>query len=318
MKSTLTTLAALLLASGAAHAQTNGLQNGGFEQLCAFCGGPFPEGWHSPGGNTLAKRRFVGDGLLPALSPVGTPGALTPHAGVAVAEIGTSGSGFFGLTTDTRNFCYCDQTCQTFCPGPYPFYDPFFDYNAGDVVVTAWYMIPADSPIVNDAAGIKINVKVENQDVATLDFFDPLNSVITGHTNGQWVQHTVVFPRSEIQRQYECNRGIIPDCGCVCVPASPLPDHVKITPGRFAANPGASGTIFWDDIQFMQLDPPPNCDPDVNQDGNVDQDDVAYLINVVGGGPNPTGIDPDFNRDGNVDQDDVSALINTVAGAPCP
>jgi hypothetical protein len=62
----------------------------------------------------------------------------------------------------------------------------------------------------------------------------------------------------------------------------------------------------------------PPCDPDVNQDGNVDQDDVAYLINVVGGGPNPTGIDPDFNQDGNVDQDDIAALINVVAGAPCP
>ncbi|MFZ2872943.1 MAG: dockerin type I domain-containing protein [Phycisphaerales bacterium] len=63
---------------------------------------------------------------------------------------------------------------------------------------------------------------------------------------------------------------------------------------------------------------PPPCDPDVNQDGNVDQDDVTYLINVVGGGANPTGIDPDFNQDGNVDQDDVSALINTVGGGGCP
>jgi hypothetical protein len=50
----------------------------------------------------------------------------------------------------------------------------------------------------------------------------------------------------------------------------------------------------------------------------VDQDDIAYLINVVGGGPNPTGRDPDFNMDGNVDQDDVSALINVVAGGDCP
>jgi hypothetical protein len=64
--------------------------------------------------------------------------------------------------------------------------------------------------------------------------------------------------------------------------------------------------------------PPQACDPDVNQDGNVDQDDVAYLINVVGGGPNPTGIDPDFNQDGNVDQDDIAALINTVGGGGCP
>ncbi|MFZ2875688.1 MAG: hypothetical protein WAZ94_14530 [Phycisphaerales bacterium] len=62
----------------------------------------------------------------------------------------------------------------------------------------------------------------------------------------------------------------------------------------------------------------PACDPDLNQDGNVDQDDIAYLINVVGGGENPTGIDPDFNQDGNVDQDDVGSLINTVGGGGCP
>lgn len=64
--------------------------------------------------------------------------------------------------------------------------------------------------------------------------------------------------------------------------------------------------------------PPASCDPDLNQDGNVDQDDIAYLINVIGGGENPTGIDPDFNLDGNADQDDVSALINVVAGGLCP
>lgn len=66
------------------------------------------------------------------------------------------------------------------------------------------------------------------------------------------------------------------------------------------------------------IEPAPGCDPDVNQDGNVDQDDVSYLINVVGGGDNPTGIDPDFNSDGNVDQDDVAALLNVVAGGDCP
>ncbi|MCE7973777.1 MAG: hypothetical protein DYG92_05525 [Leptolyngbya sp. PLA1] len=62
----------------------------------------------------------------------------------------------------------------------------------------------------------------------------------------------------------------------------------------------------------------PLCDADVNQDGNVDQDDVGYLINVVGGGENATGIDPDFNHDGNTDQDDIAALIGVVAGGDCP
>jgi hypothetical protein len=68
----------------------------------------------------------------------------------------------------------------------------------------------------------------------------------------------------------------------------------------------------------LNLNQAPPCDPDLNQDGNADQDDVSYLIDVIAGGPNPTGIDPDFNGDGNVDQDDVSALINVIAGGPCP
>ena len=60
------------------------------------------------------------------------------------------------------------------------------------------------------------------------------------------------------------------------------------------------------------------CDPDVNQDGNADQGDVDYLINVVAGGDNPTSIDPDFNHDGNVDQGDIDALVNVIAGGNCP
>ncbi|MDX2131847.1 MAG: hypothetical protein SFY69_07330 [Planctomycetota bacterium] len=62
----------------------------------------------------------------------------------------------------------------------------------------------------------------------------------------------------------------------------------------------------------------PPCDPDLNQDGNVDQDDIEYLVGVVAGGSNGTGIDPDFNQDGNVDQDDIAALTDVVGGGPCP
>jgi len=60
------------------------------------------------------------------------------------------------------------------------------------------------------------------------------------------------------------------------------------------------------------------CNPDANGDGNADQADVDYIINVVAGGANPTGIDPDVNRDGNVDQGDIDAQVNIIAGGPCP
>jgi hypothetical protein len=62
----------------------------------------------------------------------------------------------------------------------------------------------------------------------------------------------------------------------------------------------------------------PYCDPDFNWDGNVDQEDAWYLINVIAGGTNETGRFADYNRDGNEDQDDVLALIHTIAGGGCP
>jgi T5SS/PEP-CTERM-associated repeat protein len=68
----------------------------------------------------------------------------------------------------------------------------------------------------------------------------------------------------------------------------------------------------------VRLTVPVVCDPDMNQDGNVDQEDVRYLVNVIAGAPNTTGVNPDFNNDGNENQDDVAALINVVAGGPCP
>jgi hypothetical protein len=62
----------------------------------------------------------------------------------------------------------------------------------------------------------------------------------------------------------------------------------------------------------------PPCDPDITADGNVDQDDVACLAQIVAGDASCSSADPDFNRDGNVDQDDIDALSQVVAGAECP
>jgi hypothetical protein len=93
-------------------------------------------------------------------------------------------------------------------------------------------------------------------------------------------------------------------------------------PGWFAlvdsGKPWAAADVAQDLPFLLSGVPTPACDPDYNQDGNADQDDVAYLLNVVAGGDNPTGRDPDFNQDGNIDQDDYAALISVVAGGPCP
>ena len=103
------------------------------------------------------------------------------------------------------------------------------------------------------------------------------------------------------------------------MPAAPLPNHCKLTIGRFVGDGSpTSGIVYWDDITYTQLPPAAACEPDVNQDGVADQGDVDYLINVIAGGENPAGVDPDFNQDGVGDQGDVDALINVIAGGACP
>ena len=90
-------------------------------------------------------------------------------------------------------------------------------------------------------------------------------------------------------------------------------DSTMISNGFF---PDSNRRIVLNAIDYVR--PAPVCDADLNRDGNVDQADVDYLINVIAGGANPEGIDPDVNRDGNADQTDVSALIDVVAGGACP
>ncbi|MDX2130736.1 MAG: S8 family serine peptidase [Planctomycetota bacterium] len=92
---------------------------------------------------------------------------------------------------------------------------------------------------------------------------------------------------------------------------------------RFIADDAASGSIVEaavDDLVVSALtcENPGGCDPDFNADGNVDQDDIACLAQVVAGDPSCSSNDPDFNGDGNVDQDDVDVLSQVVSGQPCP
>ncbi|MBY0263734.1 MAG: hypothetical protein K2Q20_15420, partial [Phycisphaerales bacterium] len=92
---------------------------------------------------------------------------------------------------------------------------------------------------------------------------------------------------------------------------------VSATIGQPVAEASSAGQFdlyagFWSPVPLFP------CDPDVNQDGNADQGDIDYLINVIAGGDNPSNIDPDFNHDGNPDQGDVDSLINVVAGGMCP
>ncbi|MBI1190560.1 MAG: hypothetical protein GC200_07795 [Tepidisphaera sp.] len=119
------------------------------------------------------------------------------------------------------------------------------------------------------------------------------------------------------------NRDALDSSGALLWNNTPF-TGVRAADGPGAANAvsswtgsGANGTYLLT-LSGVCIQNGPACDPDVNQDGVADQGDVDYLINVIAGGENPTGIDSDFNGDGVSDQGDIDAIINVVAGGPCP
>lgn len=209
------------------------------------------------------------------------------------------------------------------------------DYNrsvrASDIIIS-----PAPTP---DEVVIEVRTRIASQRREMNDYSSIVRLYVDGELVGIGVQQVIR------QGGQTCN-GSCPtgDCsangsGSECSDFAPLGGQgcacdIVVTPGggthwtarvrpgsvigvEVEALPGSMPEMYTaDDFVAIPLGQP--CDPDMNRDGNVDQDDVTYLINVVGGGANPTDINPDFNTDGNADQDDVLALINTVAGGGCP
>ncbi|MCE7973850.1 MAG: hypothetical protein DYG92_05905 [Leptolyngbya sp. PLA1] len=210
------------------------------------------------------------------------------------------------------------------------------DYNrslrAGDISIS-----PAPTP---DEVIISVKGRIANQRRATTN----LSSVVRVFVDGELVG---VGELTYIRQGGQTCNGSCPtgDCsangtGSECSDFAPLGGQgcacdVVVTPGggntHWTARvrpgsvigveveplPGSMPEMFTaDDVVFIPVEQP--CDPDMNQDGNIDQDDVLFLISVIGGGDNLTGIDPDFNRDGNADQDDVLALIQVIGGGDCP
>lgn len=240
-------------------------------------------GWHSITGT--ATWRTVGDGLTPAIMPVGTPGAITPHSGNGLLRLTTLGAGGFGgFTTDTR---------VPLLPGG-AFYDVNYDWaNGGDISVGCWYMIPAATPIqgfsttfLGDAADLKIEFKLSCQPVATFEDFSPEStSNMRGTTNDLWVKYTKHIKRRDIRLQWRGNA--VDSAGCLCVPTSPDPSRVKITPGRFVADgQPTTGTLYMDDFFFTQF-----CSADIDDgsgtgtpDGGVDINDLLYYLTAFESG----------------------------------
>ncbi len=239
------------------------LTNGDMETVDPFAiGGNQPLGWHNLSNPSEAVyRRLTDTRTPPAIVRSGERSIMLR----AVPSTGNPPATFRGWTTDTVNNFHPD----------FPFFDPVFAWGAGDVVVSGYYAVPASDPLnaEGEVVGIKLNIKLGNQDYATLDLQSSPN--ITGHTNGQWVYYEVRFTQADIEAQVAANEMN----GFFTTP--PYPDHCKIVIGRFADRPNgvtSAGVIFWDDMSYRQEVGTPPCVVEYNGDGSLNPDDLGDFI----------------------------------------
>jgi hypothetical protein len=258
------------LGASAARAQSTQIYNPSFEEVNPD-DPSLPRGWAK---FNTARYRRVGDGLTPALLPVGTPGALTPHTGEATIEL-PSGADFSGFTTNAFN------------PDTLQYYDPGYVWQGGPITISGWYMIPANEPLVGANSGLKLEFR-RTANNSIYQSFEHLD--ISGTTNGEWRQFSFTVQNSDF--------GVYP------LPPENPNARVSVLPLRFGAAT-STGTIFWDDIQLSQQ----TCRADVTGDGQVNvQDFLAFLQLFAAADPRA-----DFDNSGSVNVQDFLAFLQAFA-----
>jgi len=195
-------------------------------------------------------------------------GAFVARTGTNCIEL-ASGNNFGGFTTDKFEFeLGSTNNVVISVPGP-------------DITVSGWYRIPAGQPLVGANAGLKLEFRRPNNSIATA----AESLTISGTTNGEWVRFELVVPNSDLT--------------LIAEQFPPKATSVSILALRFGSF-SATGTVFFDDIEFRQ-----GCPSDFDQDGFVTGDDFdAYVAAFELGSPSS-----DFDKDGFVTGVDFDAYV---------
>ncbi|MBN8644322.1 MAG: hypothetical protein J0L61_03665 [Planctomycetes bacterium] len=177
-----------------------------------------PARWRS---FNTAIRRYVGDGLLPEV---------TPRTGIAAMEL-PSGFDFAGFDTDL------------FASSLGLYYDPKYDLNCGTMQACAWYLSPVGQGLQDTNGGLKVEFR--RPDLSVYDYIEELTiNNSTGYADGTWKQICLTFSRADWDFVYNRNNN--------GVPYDLPPNRLSILPLRFAPGTGGTGTIFWDDVTYEQ------------------------------------------------------------------
>lgn len=275
-----------------ADAQVATLFNPSFETPW-LCAPNLPGGWRFYGNDVSWHSNLP---TSSSFSPQPMPPGVTPHSGDGVIRLIAGGLNFKGAETEDRlrvapapiTACFGSPPLTTF---PWPWvaytYQPELDGDStnnntclppsddgsgsptahgpdpvnvqpGDPIqIKGWYLIPSTSPIIGTKCGIKVVFKSDFETYAGQfgSFFAKEVLSIDGdvpggvHTNDQWVQYTLTMDQSEFPDPQGCYTPPIGGTG-----------YLSIVLVMFdAADDGASGTIYWDDITVEQANPLTCC-----------------------------------------------------------
>jgi hypothetical protein len=244
---------ALLIGAGALCAPSlaqNLVYNPSFEIVGSPPSADGPRGWR---GFNFARHRYLKDGLGPILVRTG-------EYSIELASGEGPTNNFGAFTTDVFNA----DDLTTF--------NPPIEFPGEDVTVSGWYAIPADQPLTDANAGIKLEFRRENSSI----FASFENLSINGHTDGEWLRYELTVTNQQLQDIFK--------------EFPPGPTAVSVLPLRFGSMT-STGTIFWDDIELVQGGGGPACPCDWNEaDGLNSQDFFDFLTSFFAG-------DADFNAD---------------------
>ena len=303
-----------------------------------------PGGWHMP------------DPGLTFIRNNGEVVGVNAQQGTRFIELAADGTGLFrGVTTDYLNRIHdpltgllCrdpdgDGIANGLCPLPpqgRPYYDAPFDWNGGDIEITAWINIPGQlaaptletlpdgsQALIGEVVGVFFYPKGAGNGLQNNgEFSFVVDARQARTTNGQWVQLGGIVPIQTIRDQV-IQLGAN---GAWTMP--PFPNRMKITIGRWKFDyPGTAASAFIDNVVYRQLPVgPTRCNladitgiggPPSAPDGLLTGDDFNAFIGAFAAGDllaDITGIGgPPADPDGLVTGDDFNAFIAAFA-AGCP
>ena len=268
----------LALAAGSAvAADGNLIYNPGFEE--AGVGGA-PQGWS--GFNTNS-----GDYV-----DAGTPGAFV-----------RSGSKSIRLRPATGDITrFQGWTTNIFLPDGSDLFDPDYEYLGGDVTVSGYYLVPEGEMLANDLVALKLEFRREPPNFSIYTSFEfPVDA---SQTDGLWRYFEVTVTDADMLAV-----GDFP----------PYATSVTILPLRFFGGDFASeaptGTIYWDDLCYVQGAQPAGCNAaDLSEPfGILDLSDISAFVAAF------VAMEPEADIDGNgiYDLTDITDFVSAFTGG-CP